>query len=207
MNRCRMPYLNAYVRWLLLSVLVLQLAACATGGSSGGGGSGYITVGARDAIAVHPQVKVDFEEALRLLKQEEYKKAIDLLESITLRENRITAPFVNLGIAYMKTGKMEQAEESLLKAVKLDKTHPIANNELGLLYRRTGRFAEARRVYERTLNMYPDFLPVRKNLAILCDIYMHDRKCALEHFEKLATVLPEDEKLKIWIAEIKNRKE
>ncbi len=186
-------------------ILAVLLSACATGKSGVQGGSGSILVNANDAIAVDPGVNRDFNIALSLLKNKKFDEAIELLESVIKRENRVTAPFVNLGVAYMEVGKMDKAEESLLKAVKLDPGHPIANNELGLLYRRTGRFAQAKRIYEKTLEMYPDLLPVRKNLAVLCDIYMDDLDCALQNFQQLAEQLPDDEKLKIWIAEIKAR--
>jgi len=190
---------------LLLVYSLLLLSACASGPSKPD--QDAIVVGSQDAIAIHPSVEQDFQEALALLKEKKYDQAITLLESIVRTENRITAPFVNLGIAYMRTGEMEKAEQNLLKAVSLDPAHPIANNELGLLYRKTGRFAKARKVYEETLKIYPDFLPVRKNLAILCDIYLDDLGCALSQFQKLAKALPKDEKLKIWIAEIKARRE
>jgi Flp pilus assembly protein TadD len=191
---------------LLCCTLAVLLSACATTQSGSAGRSGTIVVGARDAIAIDPGVSKDFKEALSLLKDEKYKQAIEILESVVKRENRVTAPFVNLGVAYMKVGKMDKAEQSLLQAIKLDPGHPIANNELGLLYRKTGRFSQARKIYEKTLDNYPDLLPVRKNLAILCDIYMNDLDCALNNFEKLAESMPDDEKIKIWIAEIKARK-
>lgn len=190
--------------WLLLSSVLLLLSACAFDPSKPGDDS--IVVGAKDAIVIHPSVEQNFQYALTLLQAEKYEQAIELLESIVKTENRVTAPFVNLGVAYMRVGEMDKAEQNLRRAVELDSTHPIANNELGLLYRKTGRFAQARTVYEKTLEIYPDFLPVRKNLAILCDIYLGDLDCALRHFQKLAETLPEDEKLKIWIAELKARK-
>jgi len=189
--------------FLLSCLMAIFLGACASGKPEMRSGS--ILVNANDAIAVDPEVNRDFTAALSLLEDEEYDKAIELLESIVKRENRVTAPFVNLGVAYMKVGKMDKAEENLLKAVKLDSGHPIANNELGLLYRRTGRFSQAKSVYEKTLAMYPDLLPVRRNLAVLCDIYMDDLDCALKNFQVLANENPEDEQLKIWIAEIKAR--
>lgn len=193
-------------RLLIVVLLSIMLGACATSAKHSGEG-GSIMVGARDDIAIDPAVARDFKTALSLLKKDKYEQAIELLESIVKRENRVTAPYVNLGIAYMMVGEMGKAENNLKKAIELDPGHPIANNELGLLYRRTGRFDRARNVYEKTLQKYPDFLPVRKNLAILCDIYLDDLDCALDNFEKLAEALPEDQKLKIWISEVKNRKD
>lgn len=191
-------------RAIPIGIFAVLLGACASGPAPKQE-SGSILVNANDAIAIDSKVKSDFQAAVAHMKSHEYEDAIKLLESIVKRENRVTAPFVNLGIAYMAVGEMDKAENNLVQAIKLDPSHPVANNELGLLYRRTGRFEKAKQVYKKTLAMYPDFLPVRKNLAVLCDIYMDDLDCALENFEVLASYRPDDEKLKIWIAEIKAR--
>src|SRR4030065_709361 len=83
-------------------------------------------------------------------------------------------PYINLAIAQHNTGKLDAAEENLKKALAIDPDHPVANNEYAIVQRRTGRFAEARKTYERILAKPPAFIPARKNLAILCDLYMKD---------------------------------
>ena len=77
--------------------------------------------------------------------------------------------------------------------------------ELGLVYRKTGRYKEARTLYESLLSMYPDYLPAHKNLGVLCDIYIQDLRCALDQYQAYLDGMPDDEKVKIWVADVKSR--
>ena len=156
-------------------------------------------------IEVSSDVQKTFDQALSLLQQEQYDAAISLLNSVIEKEKRLTAPYINLAMAYRHKGDDKLAEENLLKALAIDKTQPVANNELGILYRKQGRFDDAKQVYITALSEYPDYLPVIKNLGILCDIYMRDPKCALEQFEKYQQHVPDDKTIEIWIADLKTR--
>src|SRR6266540_3831555 len=86
----------------------------------------------------------NFDHAIIMLKDQDYDHAIDLLEKIIERSPGISAPYIDVAIAYQRIGKPEQAEEHLKTALKLFPEHPVACNEYGMLYRKTGRFAEAR---------------------------------------------------------------
>lgn len=152
-----------------------------------------------------PEVQAEFEKAVALLKDENYEEAIRLLKSVTAKAGKFTGPHINLGIAYARAGELDKAEESLRKALELNYMHPVARNELGLVYRQTGRYEEARQLYEALLKMHPDFLPARKNFGVLCDIYIQDLSCALEQYEAYLEGIPEDEKVKIWVADVKSR--
>lgn len=154
---------------------------------------------------VDPAVQQQFDTALRLLKEEKYDEAIRLLKSVTAKAKRFSAPHINLGIAYVRTEQNELAEESFKNALEYQPGHPVALNELGLLYRRTGRYLEAREAYESVLAAYPDFLPARKNLGVLCDIYIQDLNCAEDQYEEYLLGMPEDEKVKIWLTDVKSR--
>ena len=146
-----------------------------------------------------------FTQALTYLQQQEYPQGIALLETLVAREKRLAAPYVNLGIAYSRTGKNKMAELNFNKALKLDVGHAVANNELGLLYRKTGRFRAARTVYQNALIQHPDYLPVRKNLGILCELYLRDFACAMEQYQAYLQYAPEEETVARWAAELKQR--
>jgi tetratricopeptide (TPR) repeat protein len=89
--------------------------------------------------------------------------------------------------------------------LSLEPDNPIANNEYGLLYRKTGRFNEARQLYESLLAKYPYYPLVHKNLGILCDIYLRDYQCALKEYEFYSGAEPDDKTAKIWIADVQRR--
>lgn len=156
-------------------------------------------------IAVDDNVKLMFTRALTHLEQQQYDEGIALLETLTANEQRLAAPYVNLGIAYSRTGKTKKAEHNFSKALRLDIGHAVANNELGLLYRKTGRFNAAKTVYQNALIKNPDYLPVRKNLGILCELYLHDFECALEQYRAYLEYAPDEETVARWTAELKQR--
>ena len=147
----------------------------------------------------------DFERAVAMLNDQDYSHAIELLEKIIAQSPGVTAPYINAAIAYRAIGKPDLAEAHLNTALELVPGHPVACNEYGLLYRKSGRFAEARAIYEASLTNFPDYYPVHKNLGILCDLYLNDLACALEHYEIYSQAMPEDRQVKIWITDLRSR--
>ena len=156
-------------------------------------------------VDVDSDVETDFNRAVTLINDSQYAQAVELLDTVVEREQRLPAPFVNLAIAHNKLGNKKAAEENLIKALKLDIGHPVANTELGLLYRKAGKFNAARTAYQNAIKEHPDYLPAKRNLGVLCDLYLHDFNCALEQFEDYLEQVPGDKEVAIWVADVKQR--
>jgi tetratricopeptide (TPR) repeat protein len=151
------------------------------------------------------EVRSQFDSALRLLEQERYPQGIALLLEVAQKAPDVTAPYIDLGIAYERIGDFEHAEASFKKALELNPNHPVVHDELGLLYRQTGRFAAARTSYEKALEIHSGFHFAHRNLAILCDVYLNDVPCALAHYEAYSRAEPDDEEVAKWIADLRSR--
>jgi Tfp pilus assembly protein PilF len=147
----------------------------------------------------------DFDRAVTMLKNQDYGQAIDLLEKVIERSPGVTAPYIDIAIAYLRVGKPSLAEKHIKTALRLFPEHPVASNEYGLLCRKTGRFAEARAIYEKAIARFPEYYPLRKNLGILCDLYLNDPACALEHYEIYSKARPKDAQVTLWIADARAR--
>jgi Tfp pilus assembly protein PilF len=147
----------------------------------------------------------DFEVAVAMLNDQEYDRTIEILEKVIEQSPGVTAPYIDIAIAYRYVGNLKQAEENLKIALQLVPEHPVACNEYGLLYRKTGRFAEARAIYEKAIARFPDYYPAQRNLGILCDLYLNDPACALDHYEIYSKAVPEDQQVKLWIADLRAR--
>lgn len=147
----------------------------------------------------------DYQAAVRLMQESRDAAAIPLLVGVTGRVPSLTPAHIDLGVAYARTGDLDRAEASLLAALKLDPRHPAALNELGMVQRRKGQLAKARESYEAALDRYPDFHYAHRNLAILCDLFLADNACALEHYEAYHRLAPADTEVVKWIADLRNR--
>jgi len=204
---------------VLFAAIMMATGCVTTGGNRGGAGSegsgaiasatgskqvhGRIEINENSEVA--PELREQFDSAVALLEEGNYPEAVALFRKVAGQTSRFSAPYINLGIAYSHMGEMEKAEESLQKALGINGRHPVALNELGVVYRKSGRYQDAQVMYETVLSMYPEFLPALKNLGILCDIYLQDLECAYRAYDEYLKIAPGDEKVEIWVADLKRR--
>lgn len=146
-----------------------------------------------------------FDAAIAAIEEGRPEVGIDALEALVAEAPEVATLHVDLGIAYQLVEDFESAEAALRSALDLHPAHAVALNELGIVLRRTGRFDEARKAYETVLRRHPGFHHARKNLAILCDLYLGDLECALGHYRRYREAVPRDETVAIWIADVENR--
>jgi len=194
------------LRYLSVFIVSLSLFSCA-----GGGGDvredevvSYEKKTTR-YLDIDSDVEGDFKGAIVLMQEDKNAQAVSVLKSVIEREKRLPAPYVNIAIAYNRLGDTKAAEENLISALKLDIGHPVANNELGLLYRKSGKFKAARTAYENAIKEHPEYLPAIRNLGVLCDLYMHDYECALQQFEDYLELEPDDKTVSLWVVDVKRR--
>jgi Flp pilus assembly protein TadD len=196
------------LRQMGVAVCAASLFACSTSGMTRPAAiatqdeSGFTIT---EKVSVSASVRAKFKSAMRLLEQEQYDRGIALLADATEAAPHVTSLHIDLGIAYGQIGDHERAEVSIKKALQLNPRHPVAHNELGIIYRKTGRFERARKSYESALEVHPDFHFARRNLAILCDVYLGDLGCALEHYEAYSQAVADDEAVDMWISDLRDR--
>ena len=154
---------------------------------------------------VGEETRLRYDDAQRRLNQGSLQEGVAGLQVVAETAPDLVAPQIDLGIAYHLSGDLEAAESHLHRALELNPDHPVAHNELGIIYRKTGRFAEAKKSYQAALAIYPGYHHARRNLAILCDLYLGDQKCALENYEAYMETVPGDEEAEIWIADLRYR--
>jgi outer membrane protein assembly factor BamD (BamD/ComL family) len=115
-------------------------------------------------------------------------------------------------LAQMQPGRYARAERDAgLDVLGLDvgDGDPFGaalNNQLGIAYRKAGRFADARVAYERAIAADPALADAECNLGILLDLYLDDPAAALPHYERHQALAAEaDPKVAAWVVELRAR--
>ncbi|MEN8168993.1 MAG: tetratricopeptide repeat protein [Pseudomonadota bacterium] len=188
---------------VLLSILLLS--ACGTTPEKPEVEPYAVNINFVENESIDLAVRKDFVAATKLLNEKQYKPAIELLMKVIKGSQTNSAPYINIAIAYTMLDDMENAEENLKHAIEITPTHPVANNEYALILRKTGRYAEAKMLYEKLLTKYPGFMPARKNYGILCELYLNNPSCAYEQYEAYIEVFPKDEDVKLWLSGLKQK--
>jgi tetratricopeptide (TPR) repeat protein len=149
-----------------------------------------------------------YQSAMGLMKKGKYEEAAPRLEELARTDSERAGPYINLGIAYLKLDKLEEAKQALLIATERRDGNAIAWNELGLVYRKMGQFENARDAYKKSIRKRARYGKAYLNLGILCDIYLEDLNCAMRNYKRFLEVSADkegDKQVNIWLADVSRR--
>lgn len=185
---------------------VLVLTGCAVPGKKGTSSTADKADGKSQSVKVDKSTQSSFDRAVTMMKSGNHAGAIPLLEEITNAEPKLAAPYANLGIAYLQTNRLNDAEKAFEKATALNPKHAPYWNYLGITLRQTGKFNEAQTAYNKALQADPEYGDAHLNLGILQDLYLKNPTAALTHYQAYqAQANPKDKQVDKWIADLEKR--
>lgn len=112
--------------------------------------------------------EVKFRQARTLYNQARYEEAYVLLREATRVIKNKGQYFLLQALTLSKIpGYLKQAEESFLKAIKLEPWNPEAYAGLGLLYKKEGLKIKAKKQFEKAISLDPDHKVAKKELGDL----------------------------------------
>jgi tetratricopeptide (TPR) repeat protein len=156
-------------------------------------------------VPVTARGKADFERAVGFMRSGNTTEAELEFKQVALQFPQLSAPYVNLGILYRKSGRLDQSEAALKTAVERNDGSAVAWTELGATQRLRGEFPDAATSYEKAISADPNFAPAYRNLGVVSDLYLGDPERALTAFERYKELTGEEKPVSGWIAELRAR--
>src|SRR5208282_1005914 len=92
-----------------------------------------------------------------LFNDGKYQEAANLFEQALQTDPTRTEAWTNLGSAYERLNRLEEAEKAHLQGTRGGRGEHIAWVNLGTVYRRMGKLDEEMRCYEKSLSIKNDF--------------------------------------------------
>jgi tetratricopeptide (TPR) repeat protein len=180
-------------------------AQSAGAGRSGGAAATPGAAAGAATVPVTARGKADFDRAVGFMRTGNNTEAELEFKQVALQFPQLSAPYVNLGILYRKTGHLDQSEDALKTAVERNDGSAIAWTELGATQRLRGEFPNAAASYEKAISADPNFAPAYRNLGVVSDLYLGDPERALTAFERYKELTGEEKPVSGWIAELRAR--
>jgi len=147
-----------------------------------------------------------YNEALKHMRAKNYDTAILQMQKVAQMDERISGPWVNIGMAHKNLGNVDKARTAFNKALKINPNNPYALNQLAILNREEGKFELAEKLYMKALSTYPDYKNAHLNLAILCDVYLRKIDCALDHYQEYLNLSGgQDKQVTAWMSQLEKQ--
>lgn len=182
-------------------------SGCASsGGQRAGSAAGEAGVAASLPDAeVPPKARTLYEQAVAVMASGDFVDAELRLKEFLLQYPGYPGPHVNLAIIHASNGNFEAARQSVDAALAIDPDNAAALNQSGVLFRKTGRFADAEAAYLKAVTASPEYALAHYNLGVLNELYFQRLDAALQHFERYREIVGEDGQVDKWITDLRRR--
>ncbi|MBN2364500.1 tetratricopeptide repeat protein [candidate division WOR-3 bacterium] len=94
---------------------------------------------------------------------------------------------IEMGKAYLRRGRREDALRELKTALALAPDYPDLHHEIGVVYALTGNYEKAIEFFKKSIELNPKYLEPRLNLAITLSDAGYDKE-AIEHFKAVKDI-------------------
>ncbi len=197
-------WIDTVSRTALLAFCASALTACGSLSPAVGAPSG-----ANTAIdeARTPELELRYDALVNRLQAGD-AAALAEMATFSRAHPELAGPLLNLGLARAREGD-EVAARALLERASAVCSHcgPVWN-ELGVLDRQQGRFAEAEQAYRRAIEVEPGYAAAYYNLAVLYELYIPRPDLALENYERYLQIGGTDDRgrdVEKWVADLRRR--
>ena len=197
--RGRHPDWHGFPRLAALLTLAAALAGC--GGSA-------TKPDARLPAGPDPAAVSRYQEALGLLQAGDAGQAERQLQSLVDAWPDYSGPMVNLAMIRARRQELEPAAALLKRAVTVCERCAAPWNELGVVQRQQGQFADAEQSYLRAIAADAAYANARFNLAVLYELYLQRPDMALDQysrFRELTAADPTVAEVDKWITDLQRR--
>lgn len=160
------------------------------------------------AVSLDPQNPSNYLALARVeISKNELDKAVSNLEkSLQLKNDYAPARFLLVQI-FDRQGKLSDAIKRAEELVILNNVDVGALFQLGFLYYKNSQFNESQQVFERTIQLSPNYSNARYFLGLIYDRESSkDKTKAIEQFLKIAELNPDNNEIKQILVNLKAKK-
>lgn len=147
--------------------------------------------------------QVEFRAAITEIGKENYKRGIKLLKQLD-KQGDFDSVAANLALAYYKTSQLDDAKNSVNRALQINSSNAKAHNLSGLIAMQEGEFPKAEQAFLEALKLDNNYALAHYNLALLYDVYYQEIRKAYDHYLRyLVLVEYSDKETMSWVEQLK----
>ncbi|MBN3041211.1 MAG: tetratricopeptide repeat protein [Candidatus Omnitrophica bacterium] len=112
------------------------------------------------------ETDIYLKQARDFMNQDNYQEAVSILEMTAKLDPNIPQTYIQLGIAYSKTGQYSQSLEAFDTAIRLDPANQLAYYNQGWTYNEIREYEKAEKSFQKAVKINPALANAYHGLAI-----------------------------------------